>query len=248
MISASLLRTAGLFAMTALVFVGCGGRIEAEYRGDASADAGKCGNGTIDVGEQCDGAHLGGATCSSATMNVSPNGQLACSNCRLVTTGCTGSGTAGAGGATGSGGSSMAGRSGTGGLGAGGRLGTGGSVGAGGRGGMSGAPTACTSSGDCSAREVCCGVRTNGQYAFTCAATCARTDTTVACHVRSECGRGETCCGTTNQTGTTYTSIACAATCNGNAERPLCATDADCASGTTCGTSRVLPSAFKVCR
>jgi hypothetical protein len=253
--SASLLRLSGLFAVTVTVFVACGGRIEADYLGDGGADdtSSKCGNGRIDDGEQCDGSHLGGATCATATMTAQSKGQLSCNKCRLVTTDCSGSGPSGGGGSVGTGGrNSTGGGVGTGGgMGTGGRLGTGGAMGGGGRGGAGGTSstaTSCTSSSDCRGREVCCGVRTNGQYAFTCAATCARNDTMAECHTSADCGRGEVCCGTTNQTGTTYTSIACAATCNGNGERTLCSKNTDCASGTTCGTSRVLPSDFEICR
>jgi hypothetical protein len=248
--SASLLRLSGLFAVTASVFIACGGRIEADYAttdGGENATADTCGNGELDKGEQCDGTHLGGATCDSATMGAHPNGQLSCDKCHLVTTGCSGSGPSGTGGATGTGGRS----SGTGGgFGTGGRVGTGGAMSAGGRTGTGGtaAASSCTSSADCRGREVCCGVITNGQYTFSCATTCARTDVTAECHTASDCGRGETCCGTTNQTGATYTSIACAATCNANGERALCSSNTDCARGTTCNTSRVLPSDFKVCR
>jgi hypothetical protein len=248
--SALLLRSSGLAAVTVALFIGCGGRIEADYASDAGSDAAssKCGNGRIDTGEDCDGTHLGGATCSSATMNSRPTGQLSCSKqCKLDTDGCTGSGGPGTGGGTGTGGrSGTGGGVGIGGIGTGGGVGTGGAIGAGGRAG--GATTACTSTSDCSGRQVCCGTRANTAYTFACAATCARTDTTAECHVASECGNREVCCGTTNQTGTSYSSIACAATCTGNGERPLCATDNDCAAGTTCQTSRVLPSTFKVCR
>jgi hypothetical protein len=249
--SASLLRIAGLFAVTAAVFVGCGGRIEADYADSGAEDVSKCGNGKIDDGEECDGSHLGGATCSSATMDAHPGGQLGCDGkCRLVLTGCTGAGAPETGGATGTGGRSSTGGAfgafGAGGLvGTGGRLGTGGVIGNGGSVGST--ATACTTSADCSNREVCCGVRTNGVYAFTCAATCARTDTTAECHDASDCSRGQICCGTTNQTGTTYTSISCAATCNANGERALCSSNTDCGNGATCGTSRILPSGFKVC-
>ncbi|HVW30098.1 MAG TPA: hypothetical protein VHC69_32290 [Polyangiaceae bacterium] len=237
---------AGLFAVTAAVFVGCGGRIEADYADGGAEDTSKCGNGKIDDGEECDGTHLGGATCSSVTMNAHPDGQLSCDDkCHLVLIGCMGSGEPSTGGATGTGG-----RAGTGGaFGTGGGFGTGGRLGTGGvMGGNGGSTaTACTSSADCRNREVCCGVRTNGVYAFTCAATCARTDTTAECKTNADCGRGQSCCGTTNQTGTTYTSISCAATCNGNGERPLCSSNTECPSGTTCGASRVLPSDFKLC-
>ncbi|HEX3594362.1 MAG TPA: hypothetical protein VHU80_04650, partial [Polyangiaceae bacterium] len=108
--------------------------------------------------------------------------------------------------------------------------------------------SACTSAADCSGRQVCCGTRAGTVYTFSCATTCARTDTTTECHVNSECGRGEVCCGTTNQTGTSYSSISCASACTGDGERQMCSADRDCPTGQTCQTSRVLPSDFKVCR
>jgi hypothetical protein len=37
-----------------------------------------CGNGTVEIGEQCDGTNLGTANCASATMGAAPNGTLAC--------------------------------------------------------------------------------------------------------------------------------------------------------------------------
>ncbi len=250
--SASLLRLSGLFAVTASVFIGCGGRIEADYTSDGGENdtVDTCGNGKLDKGEQCDGTRLGGATCDSATMHAHPSGQLSCHNCHLVMTGCTGSSPpSGSGGATSGTGGRSTGTGGSVGTGTGGRLGTGGAMSGGGRTGTGGTATAsCTSTADCRGREVCCGVRTNGAYAFSCAATCARTDVTAECHGTSDCGRGETCCGTTNQTGTTYTSIACAATCNANGERTLCSSNSDCPRGMTCGTSRVLPSGFGTCR
>jgi cysteine-rich repeat protein len=47
-----------------------------------------CGNGTIDSGEQCDGANFGGATCASLGLT---GGALSCNGtCQRVTTGCTG--------------------------------------------------------------------------------------------------------------------------------------------------------------
>jgi cysteine-rich repeat protein len=49
-----------------------------------------CGNGAIDAGESCDGALFDGATCSSATGNSLPLGDLSCSaTCQIVTTGCS---------------------------------------------------------------------------------------------------------------------------------------------------------------
>jgi hypothetical protein len=55
------------------------------------ASSGACGNGTIDVGEWCDGANLDGASCIGIGYT---GGTLACAaNCAgFVTTGCTGPG------------------------------------------------------------------------------------------------------------------------------------------------------------
>jgi hypothetical protein len=79
--------------------------------------ASKCGNGIIDVGEDCDGTNFGGATCASKTMNAMPAGTLVCltSTCKASTSGCQSTGAAGA-------------------PGAGGGLGAGGGIGAGGGG------------------------------------------------------------------------------------------------------------------
>jgi hypothetical protein len=73
-----------------------------------------CGNGTIDMGESCDGANLNGETCASATMNAMPLGTLQCSStCATFdisdcsagqSPGAGGTGTAGTGGTTGEGG------------------------------------------------------------------------------------------------------------------------------------------------
>lgn len=51
-----------------------------------------CGNGTIEVGEDCDfGTPLGGQTCSSATAAAQPYGDLACgAGCAINTSGCFG--------------------------------------------------------------------------------------------------------------------------------------------------------------
>jgi len=50
-------------------------------------NTGRCGNGVLDDGEQCDGALLGGATCQSEASL--PDGSLSCdASCLLVTTDC----------------------------------------------------------------------------------------------------------------------------------------------------------------
>lgn len=232
-----LLRAAGLTALALSLFFGCGGRNEAEYA-DAGADAGSalCGNGKIDPGEQCDGSHLNGANCSSATMNARPNGELACgSRCKFDTSGCRGAGAGGTGGGPGTGG-----RGGSGGRfpGTGGGVGTGGSIGG----------ASCTSSAGCRNGQVCCGTRTGLGYSFACAASCGQNGLVAACHQASDCGRNQVCCGTTDQTGAGYASIACARTCTGMGKYPLCASNQECSQGTMCQTSQLLGSSFKVCR
>ncbi|HEX3598354.1 MAG TPA: hypothetical protein VHU80_24770, partial [Polyangiaceae bacterium] len=135
--SALLLRGSGLVAVAVGLFVGCGGRVEADYTSDAAADdtSANCGNGRIEKGEECDGSHLGGANCASATMNSRSTGQLSCDKqCKLDTSSCSGNGNPGTGGGTGTGGGNGTG----GGFGTGGRLGTGGGLGTGGRVGGSG--------------------------------------------------------------------------------------------------------------
>ena len=53
----------------------------------AVTGTGFCGNGTIDAGEQCDGANLGGATCQSVGFG---SGTLACGpGCTFDTSGCS---------------------------------------------------------------------------------------------------------------------------------------------------------------
>jgi hypothetical protein len=83
----------------------------------------ECGNGTVEVGEECDGTPVT-ATCGSVTMNAMPSGTLACnSNCEYDRSGCTAPST---GGTTSSGGAPS-----TGGTLGGGGTGTGGTLGAG---------------------------------------------------------------------------------------------------------------------
>ena len=62
--------------------------------GVAGQPVAKCGNGTIDTGEECDGANLGGETCGS--LHTGATGNLACVSCQYDETACitgdTGSG------------------------------------------------------------------------------------------------------------------------------------------------------------
>lgn len=248
-----LVRGAALTVVAIATFLGCGGRNEDEYstgstgfNGDSS-DA-VCGDGTATGSEECDGSDLRGASCGTATMNVRPGGKLKCTSCKLDLSSCrsgngnggangTGGGANGAGGANGGGGAN--------GAGGGGVLGTGGAT----TGGGGTVTVQCTSDASCSGGQVCCGVRSNGQYsAFQCQRACAQTDTTVGCGKPSDCKSGEVCCGTTAGGGNRYSSTACATSCNATGERPLCSTDADCSQGTTCRASTLLPTGFKVCR
>lgn len=45
-----------------------------------------CGNGIVESGEQCDGANLGGGSCTSLGYS---GGTLSCSSCQFITTSCT---------------------------------------------------------------------------------------------------------------------------------------------------------------
>jgi hypothetical protein len=260
-----LFRASGLIAVTAAVFVGCGGQNEAEYTNDGGTvkDSGglsHCGDGIVSGHEECDGANLDDKNCASATLNNKPSGQLSCgTDCRFVTTKCTSSDAGnGAGGSGGSGGGIGAGGIGAGGRGAGGTVsaggvgnGDGGVTGAGGLLGSGGATVslACTTGADCKGTEVCCGVRANGAYSsVVCQNTCAQTDTTIACSKPSDCKNGDVCCGTTSTGGAAYSGLACQKTCTANDERIVCSADNECAQGTTCRASQLLPAGFKVCR
>jgi hypothetical protein len=62
-------------------------------------------NNMADGDEVCDGPDLHGHTCMDATMNAKPGGTLACKDCQLDETNCTGvGGGGGMGGGTGTGG------------------------------------------------------------------------------------------------------------------------------------------------
>ena len=63
------------------------GQIGSQIGTCSSGGGGNCGNGVIDAGEQCDGADLGGASCSSLGF---PGGTLSCSAaCTYNTSACT---------------------------------------------------------------------------------------------------------------------------------------------------------------
>jgi hypothetical protein len=56
----------------------------------ACTTSGGCGDGNIDVGENCDGSNFGGMTCSLLTGGTRPNGSLSClPSCSISTSGCT---------------------------------------------------------------------------------------------------------------------------------------------------------------
>lgn len=111
-------RTSLVFALALVPFVGCGSD-------DDKPDAGTCGDGKLDDGEQCDGNEFADdETCSSATMMMRPRGSLSCTeSCTISVAGCMPP-------ATGTGGTPGTGGNGMGGLGAmGGMAGTGGTDG-----------------------------------------------------------------------------------------------------------------------
>jgi hypothetical protein len=70
--------------------------------GDGDGDTGVpvCGNGVVDLGEQCDGAELGGITCADLGYS---GGDLACDpvTCTYDASGCTAGNDNGSGGTTG---------------------------------------------------------------------------------------------------------------------------------------------------
>ncbi len=90
-------------ALTLLFAVGCGARTELPIDGDGyqvqggsggfpgsggfgGSSSALCGNGVVDVGEECDGQNLGGVDCTAFGF-VNPAG-LACENCLLDDDGC----------------------------------------------------------------------------------------------------------------------------------------------------------------
>lgn len=67
------------------------GNIATALGGDGLTAPSTCGNGTIEQGEECDFGTLGGGSCSTATSNAEPNGELACgAGCTFDTSGCLG--------------------------------------------------------------------------------------------------------------------------------------------------------------
>ena len=68
--------------------------------GDGDTGAPVCGNGTVDLGEQCDGADLGGISCAELGYS---GGTLACDpvTCTFDASACTAGGEGGSGGTTG---------------------------------------------------------------------------------------------------------------------------------------------------
>jgi hypothetical protein len=101
-------RTSVVFALALVPFVGCGSD-------DDKKPASKCGNGTIDDGEDCDGTNLDSETCATVGMGTATSGTLACtSTCTFDLSGCM---PAASGGSPGSGGAGSGGTPGSGGLG-----------------------------------------------------------------------------------------------------------------------------------
>jgi hypothetical protein len=110
----------GLVLFAAAVAYGC----SSDSKPNPVSEAGTCGNGAVDTGEDCDGTKLNNKNCQSAMMGTYTGGNLKCSSsCRFDFSACTKA-------MTGTGG-----RPGTGGMGAGG-MGAGGAPagGAGGKG------------------------------------------------------------------------------------------------------------------
>jgi hypothetical protein len=94
----------------------CSGSDDSTGGSEESAKGARlCGNGKIDLHEQCDKTDFGGETCSSVTLGAKPAGKLECSRkCTFDTSSCVAAGTGGTGG-TGTGGTGGTGTGGTGG-------------------------------------------------------------------------------------------------------------------------------------
>lgn len=70
--------------------VGCGSSSSSPPPGKVNAVSTTCGNGTVESGEDCDGANLNGQTCESATLGAFTLGTLKCSpTCQFDMSGCT---------------------------------------------------------------------------------------------------------------------------------------------------------------
>lgn len=69
---------------------GAGGAGGTTGSGGSGGAASTCGNGAVDVGEECDTDAFDGATCSSVTMSSLPIGNLACTaGCKFDISGCS---------------------------------------------------------------------------------------------------------------------------------------------------------------
>jgi hypothetical protein len=96
-------KLSGLILFAATVAYGCSSDSNTTT---PPAEAGaKCGNGTIDTGEDCDGTKLNSKTCKDVSMSTFTGGTLKCSatTCKFDTSSCTKAMT-GTGGGTGTGG------------------------------------------------------------------------------------------------------------------------------------------------
>ncbi|HEX4476691.1 MAG TPA: hypothetical protein VH142_16500 [Polyangiaceae bacterium] len=99
----------GLFRTALVALVGVG--VSCSSASDGSSGKGSsgtpattgCGDGMIELGEDCDGTNVGTATCATATGNPAASGTLGCLNCKFYTNECS-TGPTGAGGSVGVGG------------------------------------------------------------------------------------------------------------------------------------------------
>jgi len=248
---AIVLKRSGLSLFALWTFFACGGRDNAEmYTDDGGLILVNCGNGQLDIGEQCDGNQFGEVnTCEAATGR--PGGTLGCKECRLDISNCTGvssgnggqqsmGGTTGTAATTGRGG-----RNGFGGFGNfggnGGTMGFGGGAGGtmgmgfgGRRGGRGGTPTfggapnggAPTTGGAPAGGAPTGGTTASGGTPSDAGRYCARS---------SDCTGGQVCCGTI--TGGQY-DFACAASCGTTNTTVGCSKPSDCTGGQVCCGTR----------
>lgn len=99
-----------------LCATGLVGACGSDEKKPAPVEAGaQCGNGTKEGTEECDTTVPSGTTCATATKNARPNGTVTkcLATCKFDTSGCTSTGSGGAGGTAGAGGTSGAGGGGT---------------------------------------------------------------------------------------------------------------------------------------